>query len=250
MSLGTLTLTLLGQLAMASPAAPSLGREELVAIAVERFEHEDYDGAIAAFEHAHDLDHKAVDLFNIGRVYEQSGEPAQAREYYQRFLSRPELTSTEREQGEERLAALPAPVVQAPAKDPLQDKRRRPRGKRKHKRKVAPAVVAGATMLPLGVASLVTGAVLASTAARNANNGVQSADPQTPADQTPHFELAQREALAADILLGAGGALAAAGIVTLVAGKVRAKKRRRARDRSAKIDVRPAGAGLQIAVQF
>lgn len=241
-------------LALVGQPSDDVSRDDVVAQAVERFEAEDYEGAIEAFGRAYALEHQPMDLYNIGRVYEEMGRPERARRYYERFLAQPELTAEERAEGEQRLAALPEPQV-APAGAPVpEDRPRRRWGDRDRDESSHHwATVTGSVLLPAGVVTLVAGTAVAGTAMRNARNAQLSADEQTPYQQTPHYALARRQAITSDVLLATGGVLAASGITALVVGLTKDKRsERRAQEGrpQREVAIAPAGAGLRLNVRF
>ncbi len=225
----------------ASEPAPT--REGLVAHAVERFDAGDFDGALREFEAAYRLEHRPVDLFNIGRVHEAAGRPEQARSYYQRFLAFAELAPAERKTGEERLASLPPPPPKpTPTTDDRRPKRASHRDRDREPRVARWAAATGGTLIPIGLGGLAAGTTLALAAKRNAENARRSSDAATPIESTPHYRLAKKEALAADILLIAGGVLTATALVVILAGADRKKTRR--------VSASPAGAGMTVRVRF
>ncbi|MEM7155856.1 MAG: hypothetical protein AAF799_23600 [Myxococcota bacterium] len=250
------SLILCAALVVAPPAESSL-RDELVAEAVEHFGAQRYQAAIEGFERAYELEHQAVDLYNIGRVYEEFGKVEKAREHYERFLARPNLTETERSEGQARLAALPdpevAPAPPAPQEPTSRRERRRQRrqsNKDRDPRRTNGVVIAGSTFIPLGVLSLASGTAVGITAIRNIDNARASATPEVPIEQTPHYRLARRSAIVADALLIGGGVVAAAGIVMVAAGLERKPRRKKRRRRNVEVVAAPAGAGFEVEVRF
>lgn len=232
-------------------------RDDLVAEALERFGEHDHQGAIAAFERAYALEHRAVDLYNIGRIYEHEGEPQRAREYYRRFLSDPKLSPGERKEGKDRLAALPAPpppVAPSPvAPPPITEAVAEPAVETTSALQRTPrhwTVITGATLLPVGAVALLSGGVVATSALSHARGARQAADDQTPVDATPQFAVARRQALASDVLLGLGGTMAATGIAMLTVGLVRQRRAREDRQEQPRVAVAPLGAGLRLDVRF
>lgn len=237
--------------ALAGQPRPSDGptRNELVAEAVECFRADDHQGAIDAFERAYALDQRAVDLFNIGRIYEEMGRPQKARAYYRRFLADPSLTAEERREGKERIAALPPPPRAVAEPDAAPTELAPSHADRPHW-----TIITGATLLPVGGVALLSGGILAHSAMNNARNAEKSASDQTPAESTPHYTMARRQAVSADVLLAIGGTLAATGATMLTVGLVRRRgprnERRRERGERAKVAVAPLGAGLRLDVRF
>jgi len=231
--------------ALAGPKATPT-RDDLIAHAVERFDADDFDGALRDFEAAYLLEHRPVDLFNIGRVHEAAGRPQQARSYYQRFLAFAELSAAERKTGEERLASLPPPPAKVVPTGKDRSARRATHRDRDREPRVARwAAATGGTLIPIGLGGLAAGTTLAIAAERNAENARKSSDAATPIEETPHYRLAKKEALAADILLIAGGVLTATGIVVILAGADRKQARAQRR-----VSASPAGAGMSVRVRF
>jgi len=228
-------------------------RDDLVAEAIERFAAADHRGAIEAFERAHALEHRPVDLYNIGRIYEDTGELQRAREYYQRFLSAPELTPEEREEGEARLRSLP------PAPEPEPEPASPPSADVAAASSASPSsrwrgpMIAGATLLPIGVLGLLGGGIMGSNALDDAREAKELATPEVPLDTSPQFIEARQRAVTADLLMGLGGAVAVTGATVLAVGLVR---RHRARGKAGEerppveVAVAPLGAGLRLHVRF
>jgi tetratricopeptide (TPR) repeat protein len=55
-------------------------------LGMKAYERRDYDGAIAAFRRAHDLDPRPNLLYNIAQSYWKKGDNAQALDFYRRYL--------------------------------------------------------------------------------------------------------------------------------------------------------------------
>ncbi|MEZ4453471.1 MAG: tetratricopeptide repeat protein [Nannocystaceae bacterium] len=73
----------------AAPAEESF--ESLTEQATEKFQQKDYDAAVALFERAYALNPEPNILFNIGRIYEESGKLEDAIVYYERFITDPQV---------------------------------------------------------------------------------------------------------------------------------------------------------------
>lgn len=202
--------------------------------AVEAFGDERYDESIALFEQAYALNANPNYLFNIGRVYEEKGDLAEAVSHYQRFVSQPGVDIDAREAATARLKVLrdaldqleedePAPVEEpstepAPAEEELEtptldgEPRDRKRGQQ----------IAGYTLLGMGGVGLIVGGVLggmASSKARDAD------DAEFVDDRLRMRDDARRQARSADAMFITGGILAAGGLV-LVLTTLGKKKRR------------------------
>jgi len=80
--------------------------DALIARASERFEEEDFEGAIADFKSAYALNPSSNILYNIGRIYEKTGKFEEAIEYYERFVNEPDIQIEARRDALERVKAL------------------------------------------------------------------------------------------------------------------------------------------------
>ncbi|MEM9462591.1 MAG: tetratricopeptide repeat protein [Myxococcota bacterium] len=240
--------------ALSGQPAPIDGatRDELVAQAVERYGAHDLPGAIEAFERAYALGRQAADLYNIGRIYEQMGQPQRAREYYRRFLAHAELSPEERKEGKARIAALPPPPTPtptpAPAEPETEPETESTSPRREHRRHWT--VITGATLLPVGAVALLSGGVMASSALGRARSAEQSAEGEPDVDPTRALEQARRQAIASDVLLGLGGTVAVTGVAMLTAGLVRKRRAQRGGDEPTRVAVTPMGAGVRLNVRF
>jgi tetratricopeptide (TPR) repeat protein len=89
-------------------AAPSLEQqvEAINAAAVEKFKAKEYEEAVVLFEQAYDLQPEPNYLFNIGRIYEESGNLEKAAEFYERFIKEPGVPIEARERANERRRVL------------------------------------------------------------------------------------------------------------------------------------------------
>ena len=119
---GLLGSTILAAPELASPAEPSeqteapqespspeeaeKSTEELDALARDAYEARDYETAVQLFIRAHELSDDPNYLFNIGRVYEESGDLEQAVYYYNRFLEQGEVSLEARRGALERVEVL------------------------------------------------------------------------------------------------------------------------------------------------
>jgi tetratricopeptide (TPR) repeat protein len=196
--------------------------------AVEKFQAKEYDEAVALFEQAYELQPEPNYLFNIGRIYEESGNLAKSVEFYERFVKEPGVPLDARERGLERLRVLraiieetapepepepepevepepePEPVVAPPPEDPKPSKLR----------------VAGYVLLGTGAATLAVGGVLAGLALQRANT---LEGQHTYEERNDTADQGRGMALSADILFGVGGAVAAAGLVMVLVSLPRKK---------------------------
>lgn len=237
----------------------NVSREQLVSRAISAFEEEEYETAVENFQAAYDAEGRAVDLFNIGRVYEESGNPDAARRHYQMFLESEGLSAKERKAAEERLAALPpaeegseedveasVPAPRVDQEDGIelanQDDLKLDRKTKHHW-----STITGATLLPVGVVGLVAGGVLAGTASANRKNADKSADENTPVEETPHFKTAQNQARAANAMFVTGGIVTAAGIVFLATGLDRERKEKK---QEKQLTIAPGGTSIHLTYRF
>jgi len=200
----------------------------LLARAVEAYNAQRFEQAIADFQRAYEMRPEPEIVYNIARVYERSLQREQAVEQYERFLSLPNTTADLRARAATSLESLrtelavmnraqqAASTANANTGDqgttgtvpPPPPPRPRPAG----------AVVAGWVLVGFGGASLIAGVAMGALALTEQADTEQAA---SLADQTEHFDLGTSYALAADILFAAGGALAIGGIIALVVHAVR-----------------------------
>lgn len=230
--------------------------DALNAKAVEKFQAKEYEEAVALFEQAYALRPEPNYLFNIGRIYEESGNLVKSVEFYERFVKEPGVPLDARERGLERLRVLraiiqetapapetetepapepepePAPVVPPPPDEPKPPKLR----------------IAGYALLGTGGAALAAGGVLAGLALQRAN---ALEGQHTYEERRDTADQGRAMALTADILFGVGGAVAAAGLVMVI---VSLPKKQPAEATAARPRLSPwatrRGAGLAATVRF
>ncbi|MEC9397547.1 MAG: tetratricopeptide repeat protein, partial [Myxococcota bacterium] len=81
--------------------------DALVEIAAERYAEEDFEGAIAAFKKAHEAKPSESNiLYNIGRLYEKTGNFESAIEYYEKFVNEPDIDIDARQDAVARIKTL------------------------------------------------------------------------------------------------------------------------------------------------
>ena len=246
-SLVTASLLLTGPIAPsvvhAAPAAEE-SFDTLTEQAAEKYSDGDYDGAIALFERAYALDPEPNILFNIGRIYEESGNYEDAIVYYERFISEPQVdldakqvaldrrdlaravVEIQKKDAEPKPAETtpvettpvetPPPVETTPEEPPEEEPPPKPRN-------VRPV---GYALLGTGAAALIGGAVVGGLAKREETNFKTATNRD---DAAFAKERGQKLAPAADGLFIAGGILAAAGIVMLLVPQRGKKAERRER---------------------
>jgi hypothetical protein len=209
--------------------------EDLSDQAIVKFQAKDYDGAVALFEQAYEVDPQPNFLFNVGRVYEEAGNLEKAVEFYAKFVKQPGVDLTSRETALERLKVLRAIVQETTEKPP--EKEPEPEVKpveepkpqpnpvdedAKRKRKVMRA--AGFGLTGVGAAVMIGGAVVGGLAQGDFN---KAGDAELPADSQPLLDGAKSKALTADILLGVGGAVLLTGVILVAVGFSKPKKTQR-----------------------
>lgn len=217
-------------LASSAPETSSPFKEQvdkLNAEAVEKFQAKQYDEAAALFEQAYDLQPEPNYLFNIGRIYEESGNLAKSVEYYERFVKEPGVPLDARERGLERLRVLRAILEEtAPEPEPEVEPEPEPEPKvtpepeptpkpepKPEERRPSKLRIAGYALLGTGGAVLIGGGVLGGLALGRAN----ALEGQHTYEERKDTATSGRGmALGADIMFGVGGALAAAGLVMVL----------------------------------
>jgi tetratricopeptide (TPR) repeat protein len=192
------------------------------------------DEALAAFERAHELSPDPTDLFNIGRIHEETGDLAAALARYQEFVAQPRLSLEERRAAAERIEVLrvlvkpdepeaPKPIVAAPPPPTIDTGRAKPNAGR-------PLVSAGSTLLALGAAIAVGGGVGFGLAARRRADTI---DALASGSNPDRLTLAQAEDIHARgrdfealqiTFIVSGSALALIGTSLLAGGLVQRKR--------------------------
>lgn len=219
-------------LASSAPETSSPFKEQidkLNAEAVEKFQAKQYDEAAALFEQAYDLQPEPNYLFNIGRIYEESGNLEKSVEYYERFVKEPGVPLEARERGVERLRVLravleetapkpeaepePEPEVEPePEPEPKVTPEPKPEPK-PEERRPSKLRIAGYALLGTGGAVLIGGGVLGGLALGRAST---LEGQHTYEERRDTATSGRGMALGADIMFGVGGALAAAGLVMVI----------------------------------
>jgi tetratricopeptide (TPR) repeat protein len=213
----------------AAPEGPNPFKEQvekLNAQAVEKFQAKQYDEAAALFEQAYELQPEPNYLFNIGRIYEESGNLEKSVEYYERFVKEPGVPLDARERGLERLRVLRAILEETapepePEPDPdLEDPEPEPETKPETTPEATPGKakpsklrIAGYALLGVGGGVLIGGGVLGGLALGRAN-ALEGQHTFEERDDTA--TRGRSMALGADIMFGVGGAVAAAGLVMVL----------------------------------
>ncbi len=233
--------------------------DELNARAIEKFQAKEYEQAVALFEEAYALQPEPNYLFNIGRIYEESGNLERSVEFYERFVKEPGVPLDARERGLERLRVLRAILEEtAPKPEPEVEPEPEPEPEAEPETKPEPEPepepeptkppalrIAGYAVLGTGGVLLATAGVLAGLAKARANELV---DQHTLERRNDTIESGRAMALSADVLFGVGGAATVAGLV-MVLVTVRRKP-----EASARASVSPwvtrHGSGLAATLRF
>ncbi len=206
--------------------------EALSTQAVDAFKQRDFDGAIALFNRAYELDPQPNFLFNIGRVYEEKGDLDNAIKYYQQFVKQPGVDIEARETALAHLKVLRQTLEELKGDekpttgDPGDTTTDRPEPVDSEaaakKRKLR---IAGYSLLGVGGGALVIGAVFGGLAIAKSRD---AEDAPLVDDRLSLRQEAKSRANVADGLIITGAVLAATGLVlvlvTLGKGKRSAKK--------------------------
>lgn len=223
--------------ASAAPADDDVDATQVMNEASAAFNAGDYDKAAELFETAFAASGDPNLLFNIGRVHEQAGRLAEARDYYRRFILEPGVSLENRSLASERAEAIeeilgtfeddeddtkvaaepeppPPQVVQPSADDRVADSDA-PKGR--------PLVVAGAVFAASGVVSAVVGGVLLGLRRRD----IDRVETAPNAEKRRELESsAQQHATVGISTLVAGVALVGIGVPLLAVGVKRNKRSR------------------------
>lgn len=228
-----------------SAAAPSEKR------AVELFEAGRYDEAIEMFQSLYDAGGSANYLYNIARIYEDDGQLAKAVEYYERFVHARGAGLEERQQAAQRAAALreilgtsgqppdptttgpkePEAIAEPSTEPPPEDSATAepdegepsPADEEQPDEGEGPSTlaIAGYSLLGVGVATAAAGGVVGALALSDDRKLTSGPVRENAADLQVR---GQRKALAADVLLGVGGALAITGVALVITDVVRRRR--------------------------
>ncbi len=216
-----------------SDTAPTDEVADAVALseeAVTLFDAKDYDGAIERFSQAYNLDPNPNYLFNIGRVYEESGNLETAIEYYERFIQQPGVELESRKFASERLKDLreitatrnqPEQPPEQPEQQPEPVQPQPQPVDTPEKTKRHPLELAGYGVLGTGLAAGIAGGVFGGLALNKRNS---LADTTGFEARQEAITAGERDALLADILLISGGVLVVTGVILVVAGTRKRKK--------------------------
>lgn len=188
----------------------------------------DFEGAVEAFERAHETSPHPTDLFNLGRVREEQGELDSALAYYEEFAALPRLSLNQRQAAAERIEVLrrivappptaPGPVTTGQSDASVQRDRSRP------------LIITGAVLAGVGTALAVSGGVgFGLVARRNTDEIDRVSDGQNPnrltLSETEELHARGQNAEALQItFLAAGSAVALLGVGILAAGLVNRKR--------------------------
>jgi len=210
----------------AAPDSPKAQADALSDDAVQKFYNKEYEAAIDLFLQAYELDEQPNYLFNIGRVYEESGDLAKAVEFYERFVSSPGVDLDARQNATERLKVLQGavdaldkddgddeelePGPQPPPDEPVVDQEPEAQPKTDGKKKLR---IAGYSLLGVGGAALIVGGVFGGLASGKTND----ADDEQFVDNALDLRAeARTQAVVADAMFISGGVLAATGLVLVL----------------------------------
>lgn len=188
--------------------------DALVARAVAAYEAQRYDEAVELFERAYAIQPQPELIYNIARVYERAVRRQEAVEQYERFLELPNTTADLRARALESLQALRREIRALEAPDEPEGPETGPTPPPPpppEPRDVLGPV--GWALIGLGGAALIVGGVFGglTLTEETATEEANSLD-----DQQLHLDRGGTYALTADILFGAGGALAVTGAILLI----------------------------------
>lgn len=193
--------------------------EALNNAAVEKFQAKEYEEAAQLFEEAYSINPEPNYLFNIGRIYEESGDLQKAVEYYERFMNEPAVEIEAREIALERVRVLKEIIRENEAKEaaknpppPVEDNEPTPLGDDDKKNKTPPMRIGGYVLVGVGAAVLGAGAGFGAAASGNSK---ELDDLNTLETRDAEIEKGRRNAIIADSMFIAGGALALTGVILI-----------------------------------
>ena len=226
----------------------------------------DHDEAIALFEHAYATDPDPTDLYNLGRIHEESGDLHRALDYYEEFVHQPRLSLDERKAATDRIEVLRVAVAPAsePAPSPSEMESSEPaRGIEPAARPPADTprdypdgralIASGATLIGVGAAFSIGAGVGFGIAARRASDRIEDLSSGSNPDRLTLSEAEDLEARGRDFetlqitLAVGGGVIAGVGAGLLAAGLI---KRKRARSLVVAPTFGPGALGAQARWRF
>lgn len=168
----------------ATSASPDSDEDEAARLrkqAEQRYFEDDFQGAIDDFGRAHALAPHATDLFNMGRIYEEKGELAEAVRYYEQFVAQPKIPLEERALVAQRLEVLRPlvaprdvePSPPAPRAERDAPHRSTPAVDDPRAKSIRPLLISSSTLLGLGSAIALAGGLGFGLAARRASDRVE-----------------------------------------------------------------------------
>lgn len=209
-------------------AGEGTSTEGLAEEAKAAFAAKEFDKAITLFEEAYAKTGEPNYLFNIGRVYEEKGDIETAVAKYQEFVKQPGVEIEARQIATDRLKVLRQTLEQLRADeaaktpgssiDPGLTPEEQERAARRRKLRIA-----GYSLLGVGGAALVIGAVFGSLAIGKSND---AKDTPFVDEKLSLRNEAKGRAVVGDAMLATGGVLAGVGLVLVLStlGKRRATK--------------------------
>lgn len=243
------TLWVAGALAVGrSASAEESGFDDVVAQALERYNARDFMEAADLFQRAYEIRQEPELIFNTARAYERAAETERAIEAYERFLTLENTTAALRVRAAENLSSLRAELMARRRAAELEEEeaRRRagggggeggeggggeggggegpvgPTPPTPEERAARVMTLTGWSLVGVGAATLV-GAGIAAGLAYSSYTEFQDASVED--DRAGMRDATEQRALAADIMFGVGGAVAAAGAVLLIVQAVQAAGR-------------------------
>lgn len=223
-----------------------------------RFDQGDYEGAIQAFARAYEIEPDPNLLYNIGRIYEETGDFKEAIAFYLRFAKQPSVGIDLRRRALDRITVLkkvleesgelptestttdsaipvkPDAPVTTPEVDPAYERRSKI------------FQITGFSLLGGGAAIVIGGAISGGLASRDANELSQSS---TVDGRQDLIDRGKRRAAIADILYLTGAVIGVTGLSLAMVGVARRQRRSRARARWVP-SIGPQHAGAAVHVTF
>ena len=209
----------------------------------DRYFEGDYEGALQAFEDAHELSPHPTDLFNIGRIHEEMGQLPEALARYEAFVAQPNVPLEERAAAAERIEVLrklvhedeppppPAASVQPVGADPRDDAdiESERRGQRRLR-------VAGITVAALGGAVALGGGVGFGIVARRSSDKIDDLSEGRNPSRLSLSEAEDLEARGRDFetmqiaAMATGAVMVGAGVAMVIVAHRRRVRSERARN--------------------
>lgn len=205
--------------------------DQLSQEAIIKFQAKDYQGAVDLFNQAYSTDPNPNYLFNIGRVYEESGDIENAAEYYQQFVQAPGVELEARAFAVKRLEVLQQILKTKNQKTGSVDSPSGLAGEssssvdqaKKSKSPAQKLRIAGYSLLGIGAGALIAGGTFAALS-QNKERELTSTDTNTSEKRDSIINQGKTYTTVANGMFIGGGIVAAVGLSVIFASLAKKTK--------------------------